>query len=470
MPPICLSSYTTHAYLRTQGVTTTKSSEPLLVCSPANTLLAFTPICLSINLKIQVSIKRTTHLRHCAAAMAGMTAPTVLVAFLVATVAALPSTLLEDTKQAAMESEPIISRVKRAQEVILFGNQQNRPTTEKKFYPSSQKRAANKHVKDEEVPTALPIAVSTTSKTWETGSNSGHHVQHSNGGKATGRNNIHYPGGQRVQYHQELGNGDHHEAQGHGKTVSQYEKGYQYGVGKAALDKHVENALLKSELYGDPGAVNQYQYYGGSNERKRNQHLTYSPPSKRSYHPEMPFVFPPDDLTSSRARLKRDLDLDLDPEDVLTMLSLLEAERRATADSNQRLDPSWFSYYGQDTPESFRGDEGDEGGEDEEDSTQTDGGWLERPVSNPSTTPHRYQLDRHGGYYYPMLSTPQQYPLYPAQKRESGQWGGFAKDKRFMVSKKQQVSSPHDEVQALAQLLDHPYRDPGVPLYRRVIL
>jgi hypothetical protein len=30
--------------------------------------------------------------------------------------------------------------VKRAQEVMLFGNQQNRPTTENKFYPSSQKR------------------------------------------------------------------------------------------------------------------------------------------------------------------------------------------------------------------------------------------------------------------------------------------------------------------------------------------
>jgi hypothetical protein len=44
--------------------------------------------------------------------MAGMTAPSVLVAFLVATAAALPSTLLEDTKQAAMESEPIISKGK----------------------------------------------------------------------------------------------------------------------------------------------------------------------------------------------------------------------------------------------------------------------------------------------------------------------------------------------------------------------
>lgn len=67
---------------------------------------------------------------------------------------------------------------------------------------------------------------------------------------------MHYPGGQRVQYPQELGNADlidQQEGQGHGKTVSQYEKGYQYGVGKAALDKHIENALLKSELYGDPG-------------------------------------------------------------------------------------------------------------------------------------------------------------------------------------------------------------------------
>lgn len=115
--------------------------------------------------------------------------------------------------------------------------------------------ASNKHVKDEELPTALPIVISTTSKTWEAGSKSGHHMQHSNGGKATGQTNIHYPGSQRAQYNQDLGNADHQNAQGHGKTVSQYEKGYQYGVGKAALDKHVENALLKSELYGDPGKL-----------------------------------------------------------------------------------------------------------------------------------------------------------------------------------------------------------------------
>ena len=44
--------------------------------------------------------------------MGRMTASSVLVGFLVATVAALPSTLLEDTKQAATESEPIISKGK----------------------------------------------------------------------------------------------------------------------------------------------------------------------------------------------------------------------------------------------------------------------------------------------------------------------------------------------------------------------
>jgi hypothetical protein len=33
-----------------------------------------------------------------------------------------------------------------------------------------------------------------------------------------------------------------------------------------------------------------------------------------------------------------------------------------------------------------------------------------------------------------------------------------------------QVTSPHDGVMTLAQLLDLPYRDPGVPLYRHVLL
>jgi hypothetical protein len=100
--------------------------------------------------------------------------------------------------------------------------------------------------------------MSSTSNAWDNGNKIGHHEQHGNGEKSKGRNNLHYPGGHRVQYPQELGNADlvdQQEGQSNGKTVSEYEKGYQYGVGKAALDKHVENALLKSELYGDPGML-----------------------------------------------------------------------------------------------------------------------------------------------------------------------------------------------------------------------
>jgi hypothetical protein len=118
--------------------------------------------------------------------------------------------------------------------------------------------ASNKHEKDEELPTAIPLATSSTSKTWENGNKIGHHEQYGNEGKATGRSNIHTTGDKSMQYHQEQTHGDlanQQEDQGHGKTVSQYEKGYQYGVGKAAHDKHVENALLKSELYGDPGKL-----------------------------------------------------------------------------------------------------------------------------------------------------------------------------------------------------------------------
>jgi len=44
--------------------------------------------------------------------MGRMKASSVLVALLAATVAALPSTLLEDTKQAAIQSGPIISKGK----------------------------------------------------------------------------------------------------------------------------------------------------------------------------------------------------------------------------------------------------------------------------------------------------------------------------------------------------------------------
>lgn len=56
------------------------------------------------------------------------------------------------------------------------------------------------------------------------------------------------------------------------KTVGEYEKGFRYGANKDKLDEALENAVLKSELYGEPAAINQYRYYGGGAEdRKRRR-------------------------------------------------------------------------------------------------------------------------------------------------------------------------------------------------------
>lgn len=76
------------------------------------------------------------------------------------------------------------------------------------------------------------------------------------------------------------------------KTIAEYEKGFRYlhprhselnnfswfrlisfryGTNKDKLDQALENAVLKSELYGDPSAVNQYRYYGGGAEDKRRR-------------------------------------------------------------------------------------------------------------------------------------------------------------------------------------------------------
>lgn len=55
------------------------------------------------------------------------------------------------------------------------------------------------------------------------------------------------------------------------KTLNEYEKGYTYGANKQKLDEQMENAILKSELYGDPASLNQYRYYGrDDNRRKRS--------------------------------------------------------------------------------------------------------------------------------------------------------------------------------------------------------
>ncbi|KAF2899699.1 hypothetical protein ILUMI_06476, partial [Ignelater luminosus] len=55
------------------------------------------------------------------------------------------------------------------------------------------------------------------------------------------------------------------------KSLLDYEKAYRYGTNKEKLDEALENAVLKSELYGDPGALNQYRYFDGSSDERRRK-------------------------------------------------------------------------------------------------------------------------------------------------------------------------------------------------------
>nr|UES72887.1 NVP-containing protein transcript a [Carausius morosus] len=333
-----------------------------------------------------------------------------------AAVGAVPATLMEDTKQAQLHAS---GKVKRAQEVMLFGNQQNRPS--EAAYFQGLKRGEGDEAGDESATTILP---------------------------ADGFQDAEEDGGRLEE---------------EGKSPAQYEKGYRYGVGKEAMDKHVENALLKSELFGEPSSMNQYRYYGGG-ERRGLQDVGFAPPSKRggvsSFRPMVPRALP------STPRLKRDLELD--PEDVLALLSLWEAEHHKQFPYRQEPSP-WSQLNGVEPSEDFETQDEDDQTNSEDDNPNA-GGWWDGPVypSAPSTYPGHFSLEKRVPMYYPAPVPGAPFPLFPAQKRE-GQWGGFTKDKRFMVSRKRQA--PRDGVHSLAQLLNStPRRDPGVPVLRRMVL
>lgn len=61
------------------------------------------------------------------------------------------------------------------------------------------------------------------------------------------------------------------EARMNDKSMSEYEKGFRYATNKDKLNEALENAVLKSELYGEPSAINQYRYYGTGMEEKRRK-------------------------------------------------------------------------------------------------------------------------------------------------------------------------------------------------------
>jgi len=196
------------------------------------------------------------------------------------------------------------------------------------------------------------------------------------------------------------------------KTIGEYEKGFRYGTNKDKIDEALENAILKSEIYGEPAALNQYRYYGaGGMDSKRRRRRNVSKAFKNK-------------LSN---RLKRDTELS--PEDILAILSLLDNDR-PRSHSTPTGHPTWYSFEPQ----------------EQEENQDNDENWLDTPVY-----PHVGPINP--TYYYDT-----------ANKHE--RWGPAAdKKKRFMVAKKRM-----DNYYTLPELLGNTEVNPNVPLYQRYML
>lgn len=185
---------------------------------------------------------------------------------------------------------------------------------------------------------------------------------------------------------------------------------YAYDTNRDKLDEALENAVLKSELYGEP-AINQYRYYGDNRKRRRRN--------------------------ASRKKRRTVTDLDLSPEEILTLLALYESKQR----------PHYQNY------------------EDVRDDDEADE-WYNSPVY-----PHSGRINQETGpsYYYD-------------QSQYSGKqdWNSIpeVKSKRFMVAKRRMdptreiryLNGPtKNDFYTLSQLLSN-QREPNVPVYQRYIL
>jgi hypothetical protein len=206
------------------------------------------------------------------------------------------------------------------------------------------------------------------------------------------------------------------------KSVAEYEKGFRYGTNKEKLDEALENAVLKSELYGDPAPLNQYRYYENDDRRRRRRR------DARKIRPDN--------------RIKREVDLT--PEEILTILTLYENERQSNGYRPWSGEPD----------------------NDQNNNIEEEENWLDAPVY-PHATGHTNDI---GPSY--LLDEK------PFEKR--GRWGGFAdnRKKRFMVAKKRNdptrelryLNGPNkNDYYTLSQLLSN-QREPNVPLYHRLVL
>ncbi|ENN76923.1 hypothetical protein D910_07056 [Dendroctonus ponderosae] len=107
------------------------------------------------------------------------------------------------------------------------------------------------------------------------------------------------------------------------KTIAEYEKGYQYGTNKEKLDAALQNAILKSELYGDNYGPSIWPY----EDRRRRKRETVS---------------------NKRNTLRYKRNVDLTPDEVLRLLQFYEKNQRELKNGEfypveDNNDETWFN-------------------------------------------------------------------------------------------------------------------------------
>ncbi|XP_054269154.1 prohormone-2-like [Macrosteles quadrilineatus] len=250
------------------------------------------------------------------ASMSGLTL-WLTVTVCVACVVAIPSSLLTDVKQAEMSHARLTNKVKRAQEVIMFGNQQNRGGDGRNAFslPRAEKRGIDLEdgAMGESAPNGLAEA-------------------------ATEQPHEPYPPEDEVLEEP--------------KVLAQSYRPL----------AELQNSVLKSEYFTDPASLTDLRYYDLDERRKRE---TFRTPSKRSSR----------GLTG---RAKRDLDLD--PEELLAILSYWENERRNKLQASRNM----YNKYPVDNEDLEMLENSESGNELGDSEEPRQDGWYDGPVALPS--------------------------------------------------------------------------------------
>ncbi|XP_046414041.1 prohormone-2-like [Neodiprion fabricii] len=339
---------------------------------------------------------------------------------------ALSTTLMEDVQRADQALRP---KVKRAQELLMFGNQQNRQAENAPgnlFSPTAEKRTIGSSGL-EEIKSAFPAT-------------------------------------EKFSRTKPLASAMHEAYQE--KHLPTYYKGYQYGkILDNQLEDNPRNWLEDNTRTWDVSAYPRY-YSVGDDRRKRSDGGFSSTPAS-THAPMQSTSSPPATEMPQQpvAQAKRSLPLyqesrykrELDPQDVLALLSLWEAERR---------EGNWPAY---DTDEYENGDDENSIVDVDEEDPRNGAAWLEGPIYSPRhfsvgndalassdigiprSRPANY-YDRYGNQFG------QQYggALYGTPQYGTGYTrNDYNPDKRFMVSKRRsQAYRPYDGRKAMVNLAE----------------